>query len=235
MINVILADHERIFRIGMASALAAEDDIRIVGQPNSPEQLLRGLASFRPHVLAVSSAFLECMDSVRKACEQQHTAILLLEDYGASLAPQLATDFQGVIQRSADEGTLVSCIRHLARGGRVVRLAQSNAHDWTADPVGIRVQKRLTAHELMIVSHVVQGFKNREIAARVGTTEQSVKNSLRKIFDKTGVYGRLELALFVMHHRTLAVGLPTAPANSDVKVIPFQNRQWPVVRPESIQ
>jgi DNA-binding NarL/FixJ family response regulator len=234
MINVILADHERIFRIGMASALAAEDDIRIVGQPSTPEQLVRGLASFRPHVLVVSSAFLECMDSVRKVCEQQHTAVLLLEDYGASRGPQLAAEFQGVIRRSADEGAVLSCIRHLARGGRVVRLARSNAPDWTTDPVGIRVRQRLTAYELMIVSHVVEGFKNREIAARVGTTEQSVKNSLRKIFDKTGVYGRLELALFVMHHRTLAVGLPTASPSPDVKVIPFENRQWPVVRQWSI-
>ena len=234
MINVILADHERIFRIGMASALAAEDEIRIVGQPSTADQLLRGLENFRPHVLVLSSAFLGCIDSIRRVCEQQHTAVLLLEDYGTCPVPQFSPDFQGVMRRSADETTVVSCIRHLARGGRVIRLARSSTPEWAADPIGIRVRQRLTPHELTIVSNVVQGYKNREIAARVGASEQSVKNSLRKIFDKTGVYGRLELALFVMHHRTLAGGLPTAPPNTNVDVIPFPQPNWQPVRNASI-
>jgi len=51
---------------------------------------------------------------------------------------------------------------------------------------------------------VVRGFKNRDIAVQLYTSEQVVKNALRHIFDKTGVSDRLELALFVLHHRVLA-------------------------------
>jgi DNA-binding NarL/FixJ family response regulator len=50
----------------------------------------------------------------------------------------------------------------------------------------------------------VRGYKNREIAAHLCTTEQLVKNALRGIFDKIGVSDRLEVALFVLHHRMLA-------------------------------
>ena len=71
------------------------------------------------------------------------------------------------------------------------------------DVVGLRVHQRLTPHELRVIAFVVQGYRNREIAVRIGTTEAGVKNSLRKIFDKTGVFDRLELALYVMHHRVL--------------------------------
>jgi DNA-binding NarL/FixJ family response regulator len=71
------------------------------------------------------------------------------------------------------------------------------------DPVGTRVRYRLTPNELRIISYVIQGFRNREIATRMGMTESGVKNSLRRIFDKTGVFDRLELALYVMHHRAL--------------------------------
>ena len=46
--------------------------------------------------------------------------------------------------------------------------------------------------------------RNREIAAQLYTSEQVVKNALRSIFDKIGVSDRLELALFVVHHRILA-------------------------------
>jgi len=65
------------------------------------------------------------------------------------------------------------------------------------------VRQRLTSNELRIIAYVVQGCRNREIACRMGMTESGVKNSLRKIFDKTGVFDRLELALYVMHHRAL--------------------------------
>jgi hypothetical protein len=53
----------------------------------------------------------------------------------------------------------------------------------------------------MIVSCVTQGMKNKEIAVRVGTTEQVVKNYLRKVYDKLGVADRLELALYCLNNR----------------------------------
>ena len=203
MINVILADDQRIFRIGMASALASEDDIRIVGQPQSVNQLMHGLEHLHPHVLVLSSAFLGRVDSIRHLCDSRQTAILLLEDPGETAVPPFSPEVQGFIQRSADEGTVVRCIRHLARGGRVLRLVRGHPNEAALDPVGIRVRQRLTSNELRIIAYVVQGFRNREIASRMGMTESGVKNSLRKIFDKTGVFDRLELALYVMHHRAL--------------------------------
>jgi DNA-binding NarL/FixJ family response regulator len=49
----------------------------------------------------------------------------------------------------------------------------------------------------------VQGYKNKEIASQLGTTEQVIKNYLRNVYDKIGVSDRLELALFTIHHRIL--------------------------------
>ena len=59
---------------------------------------------------------------------------------------------------------------------------------------------QLTPKESLIVSCVTQGMKNKEIALRVGTTEQVVKNYLRKVYDKLGVADRLELALYCLNH-----------------------------------
>jgi DNA-binding NarL/FixJ family response regulator len=203
MIKVILADHQIVFRVGMANALASEDDIRIVGQPRSIEQLIHGVESFRPHVLILSSAFLVRIDDIRKICGRQMTAIILLEESGDAIVQQFSSDVHGVIRRSTDPGTVVRCIRHVVRGGTVLRMGHSYEGGAWEDPVGIRVQQRLTPHELRVIALVVQGYRNREIAMRINTTEPSVKNSLRRIFDKTGVCARLELALYVMHHRVL--------------------------------
>jgi DNA-binding NarL/FixJ family response regulator len=230
MINVILADHERIFRIGMAAALAAEDEIRIVGQPTTHEQLMRAIENFRPHVLVLSSAFLGPIDEIREACRRQRTASLFLHDCGPKSLPEVSGDFEGVVRRSADPRTMVECIRHLARGGRMVQLPLDSEQDMVPESIGVRVRERMTQQELTIVSHVVRGFKNREIAIRLGTTEQAVKNSLRNIFDKTGVYGRLELALFVLHHRTLG-GVAVANAKeSPYSSMASLQRHWSTSR-----
>jgi len=67
-----------------------------------------------------------------------------------------------------------------------------------------RERSPLSQREREIVSLVAQGFKNKEIAQQLGTTEQVIKNYLRNVYDKIGVSDRLELALFTLHHRILA-------------------------------
>src|SRR5664279_1081231 len=120
--------------------------------------------------------------------------MLFVQDYGGPSWSTVSDDFEGVICRAADQKTLLECVRHLARGGRAVRMTPPVAQEPTDSAIGMRVRQRLSPRELGVLSLVVKGFKNREIAARLGTTEQAVKNNLRQIFDKTGVYGRLELA-----------------------------------------
>lgn len=191
----------------MASALSAEDDIRIVGQPHSIEQLLHGLENFRPHVLVLSSSFLSQIDAIRQTCERRQTAILMLEDRGDGIFSQPMPNVHGVMQRSETGVTIVRYVRQLAQGNTVPPMVRDSGSEMKADAVGVRVWQQLTAQELRIIAFVVQGFKNREIASHMGVTEASIKNSLRRIFDKTGVFDRLELALFVVHHRALK---PTA-------------------------
>ena len=54
----------------------------------------------------------------------------------------------------------------------------------------------LTAKENKITALVALGLKNEEIARMIGTTTNMIKNYLRGIFDKTGTWSRLELALW---------------------------------------
>ena len=58
----------------------------------------------------------------------------------------------------------------------------------------------MTEKEIQIAIHVWEGLTNREISRIAGTTEQVIKNHLRSIFDKLGVWSRLELAMYVASH-----------------------------------
>lgn len=60
--------------------------------------------------------------------------------------------------------------------------------------------ERLNAKEIQIAILVWEGLTNREIGRIVGTSEQVIKNHLRSIFDKVGVWSRLELAMYVASH-----------------------------------
>ena len=61
-------------------------------------------------------------------------------------------------------------------------------------------RERLTAKEIQIAILVWEGLTNREIGRIVATSEQVIKNHLRSIFDKLGVWSRLELAMYVANH-----------------------------------
>jgi DNA-binding NarL/FixJ family response regulator len=59
----------------------------------------------------------------------------------------------------------------------------------------------LTPRELEIVSAIVLGYTNKDIARKYSISEDTVKHHLTNIFDKVGVSNRLELALFAIEHR----------------------------------
>jgi len=216
MINVIIADHQAIFRAGVAKVLAVEDDVRIVGQPRSPEQMLNALERLRTHVLLISTTFLPMFVEIQEMAARHSTAILVLAENGEEAAAFVAMGVQGVVYRSINGATIVEAVRRLARGETFVHSPNSAVTEISEDLVGTRVRDRLSEKELRIVAAVVRGFKNREIAIQLYTTEQVVKNALRVIFDKIGVSDRLELALFVLHHRMLAHATAAVRLGNDV-------------------
>lgn len=203
MINVVIADHQAIFRAGIAKILAVEDDIRIVGQPPSLPQLMLCLDKLRADVLLIASGYPSADEPIEVARQHSIPVIVLAEN--SELAAQFAQPgVKGVVYRSVPGDCMVDTVRRVARGETYVQPNGAIGSDPNHDMVGTRVRDRLSDKEIRIMAAVVRGFKNRDIAMQLLTSEQVVKNALRSIFDKTGVSDRLELALFVLHHRVLA-------------------------------
>lgn len=230
MINVIIADHQAIFRAGIAKVLAVEEDIRIVGQPHSQEQLLNSLDRLRGRVLILATSFLSALPQVKDLAEQRGTAVLMLCDNTETASDYMRMGVQGVIYRSASSNMVLEAVRQLARGQSFLQGPHSTEVEANEDVVGMRVRTRLSDRELRIVAAVVQGYKNREIALQLYTSEQVIKNALRNIFDKIGVSDRLELALFVVHHRILAqatAAVAVSPARARLSETPEQPSRQP--------
>ncbi|MGA7927793.1 MAG: response regulator transcription factor [Candidatus Sulfotelmatobacter sp.] len=212
LIRVILADTQAIFRAGLRKIFALEDDIRVVSQAETLAQMQSAVTKFSADVLIFESAMApNPVEAVTELLRQSPQLKIVVVTPASD--EQLTLDLfrrgaHGILSREAEPETLVDCLRKVAAGEPWL---ESHAIHWVMEayrghslrPSGARPKVQLTPKETLIVSCVTQGMKNKEIAVRVGTTEQVVKNYLRKVYDKLGVADRLELALYCLSHHVV--------------------------------
>lgn len=203
MTRIVLADNQAIFRTGAAKVLALEEDFRIVAQCEDRQRLTTAVDSFRQSVVLVATSLQPDFADISARAIVAGSRVIVIADAGDNTRDYMKQGFYGIIRRNITGPALCTCIRQVVRGERYMQPAEGVPSE-ELDAVGARVRDRLTPKEMRIVGLIVQGCKNKEIANILSTTEQVIKNYLRSIYDKTGVSDRLELALFTIHHRTLA-------------------------------
>jgi len=204
MNKIILADSQAIFRAGTAKVLAMDDDLRIIAQCSDLERMYHAITTFPGSVVLFAASLHPDFAQLRMLLETTNGRGIVIAENNDVTGGYLQQGFRGVVFRNVTGPALVECVRRVAAGETWLspQIMLPDSHE--DDMVGTRVRDRLTPKEMRIVALIVQGCKNREIAVRLKTTEQVIKNYLRSIYDKTGVGDRLELALFTIHHRVLA-------------------------------
>jgi DNA-binding NarL/FixJ family response regulator len=222
-VRVIVADTQAIFRAGLRKVFALEDDIRVVGQAETLAQTQSAAAKFTADVLIFEAALTpNPVEAVTDLLRQNPRLRVVVVTPGAD--EELTLDLfrrgvHGILSREVEPELLVECLRKVVAGEtwldpQGVRWVMEAYRNQTNRPAGSRLKVQLTPKETLIVSCVTQGMKNKEIALRVGTTEQVVKNYLRKVYDKLGVADRLELALYCLNHHVVDnTKVPPLPAS----------------------
>jgi DNA-binding NarL/FixJ family response regulator len=211
-IRVVIADSEAIFRVGIRKIFALEDDIRVVGQAENLAQTIASVQKFPTDVvlfeITLSSSAGEAVTEILGKSPNTRIIAVGNEIGEHETCDLLRRGVTGILSRSVSPDLLVRCIRKVHGGetwldNRGVNWVIEAYRAQAAQLMAPRNQPRLSEKELQIISGVTQGMKNKDIAQEIGTTEQVVKNYLRKVYDKLGVSDRLELALYCMHHRLL--------------------------------
>ncbi|HUN88469.1 MAG TPA: response regulator transcription factor [Terriglobales bacterium] len=211
-LRLIVADTQAIFRVGVRKVLALEEDIRVVAQAENLGQTLAALAKFPAEVLLFESRVTpnpaEAVSEILRKSSNVKIIVVTGDLDEATTVDYFRRGVRGIINRNIAPDLLVRCIRKVQGGEMwldnqgvswVIEAYRSQATSLTA----ARPKNRLTDKEMLIVSCVAQGMKNKDIAREIGTTEQVIKNYLRRVYDKLGVSDRLELALYCVHHRLL--------------------------------
>src|ERR1700712_2465337 len=211
-IRVILADSQAIYRVGMRKVFALEDDIRVVAQAETLTNLYAAMQRYPTDVVVLEGQLLAGVadaipELVRRAPEAK-LIVQVVETDEASTVELYRRGVRGVVPRSITPDLLIKCVRKIAAGETWI---DNQSISWVIDAyrsqastlTNPRVQPKLSKKELAIISCITRGMRNKEIAYQIGTTEQVIKNYLRKVYDKLGVSDRLELALYCLHHQLL--------------------------------
>jgi len=204
MNKIILADSQAIFRAGTAKVLAMDEDLRIIAQCTDLDRMHHAVTTFPGSILIFAASLRPDFSRLHLMLDAMSSRGIVIAENGDSASGFLQQGYRGVVYRNVTGPAMVDCVKSVAGGGTWLPTQLMQGESMEEDMVGTRVRDRLTPKEMRIVALIVQGCKNREIATRLKTTEQVIKNYLRSIYDKTGVSDRLELALFTIHHRVLA-------------------------------
>jgi two-component system, NarL family, nitrate/nitrite response regulator NarL len=207
-IRVLVADDHPVFREGLRLLLETDPKIRVVGEARDGKEATALASALKPNLLLMDLRMPRCsgMEALKLiqrlsipvrililATEVRRTEIIEALSYGASgivlketatqlLRKSIYTVMAG--QYWIEREGISNSGHELAKGPRVVSRDASNLN-W-----------RLTPREEQIVAEVMSGKTNNDIAQTLGMSAQTVKHHLTSIFDKVGVYNRLELALF---------------------------------------
>lgn len=212
VIRLILADSQAIYSAGISKVIAIEDDIRLVARAESLEELRTSLEQYPADVVLIEGELLAngtsaVADLLRIAPDAKFIVQSIAADQRQTVE-QFRHGIRGIISRSISSDLLVRCIRRIAKGETWI---DNQALNWILEAYRLegaallnpRTKMHLSPKEKAVITGVTRGMRNKEIAYEMGTSEQVIKNYLRKIYDKLGVDDRVELALFSLHNKLI--------------------------------
>ncbi|HEX3436008.1 MAG TPA: response regulator transcription factor, partial [Pseudacidobacterium sp.] len=202
-----------LFREGLQRLIQSEPGFEVVGEAPDGEAAVAMALELQPDIILMDLVMRrkDGMDALRDLSNSEfegRTLILTASIDKPEIVQALKFGACGVVLKESTTQRLFDSIRAVMAGqywiGResVSDLVKALRSVSPSADGGTRPKDfGLTPRQLEIVSMVVAGYSNPDIAQRCSISEQTVKHHISTIFDKLGVSNRLELALFAVNHK----------------------------------
>ncbi|MCK4451532.1 MAG: response regulator transcription factor [Anaerolineae bacterium] len=213
-IRVLLADDHAIFREGLCAILDRQKDIVVVGEARDGVEAVKKTAEVAPDIVLMDIN-MPVMDGVRASrlitAQDQRVGIIILTMYREDeyVFEAIKAGAQGYVVKDARAREVLKAIRAVHRGEALIdpatatklleefrRLAEGQSRKELFD---------LNEQEIEILRLVAQGASNKEIAAALFLSEQTIKNKLSIVFQKFHVNNRAEAVAFAIREGLISM------------------------------
>jgi two-component system nitrate/nitrite response regulator NarL len=209
-IRILIVDGQTMFRQGLTLLFEEEPDFRVMADTDDADQVPRLVADCNPDILLVDLARLrstsgnsglELLHQLISAAPNVRPILMTSAIDAGGVLKALKTGIRGVLHKQSGIALCTKCIRTVMAGeywinhGAISELIASFAGmspqpGSNGKPAGFQFSKR----EEQILRVLIYGYSNKEIAKELDVSEQAVKYHMTRIFRKTGVSNRMELA-----------------------------------------
>lgn len=209
-IRIVLVDDHRIVRKGLQSFLKAFDDITVVGEASSGEEVLQHIEEWLPDVVVTDMLMpggIDGLETIRRLrLLAPNIKIVALTSYAddARVVAALRAGAIGYVRKEADPDILLASIRAAAKGQSLLDPAVA----------GIVMQElmrggkhsaELTERERVVLRQLALGRTNAEIAAALVVSEETVKTHVGNILTKLQLAHRTQAVVYALKKGLISI------------------------------
>lgn len=198
-ITVLLVDDHALVRRGFRRLLEDDPSLQVVGEASSGEEAVTRSQELRPDVIVMDSAMpgmggIGATRAILAAMPEARILMLSMHSEETLVRQALAAGARGYVLKSALDLDLAAAIRQVHSGEEVVDAAIARV------PRTGEERTTLTPRELQVLQLICDGLSNKEIAARLGLSANTVAVHRARIMNTLGVHKTAELVMYALQH-----------------------------------
>lgn len=204
-IRVLIVDDHALFRKGVRAALSDQAGIEVVGEAGDGCEAVRLTVEYEPDIVLMDinmpvCSGLEATRQIKRLLPDTRIVILTVSETDEDLFEAVKSGAQGFLQKDIDPKSLVQSLQRAAAGeallsgllaAKILKEFRSTGSEPASSPAD-----PLTGREVEVLALVGEGCSNREIAARLVISENTVKHHLGSILEKLHLRNRVQLAIY---------------------------------------
>jgi two-component system, NarL family, response regulator LiaR len=214
MIRILVADDHTMFREGLREMLERQSDFDVVGEAADGIETVRMARDLCPDIVLmdIHMPLLDGIAASRRLTDvspKSRVIILTMDHEDDSVFEAIRAGAQGYVLKEARTRDLVETVRAVHRGemgiGRSLAAKVLVEFRRLAEPPAAAVEPVvLSEREKVVLMLICQGASNRDIAAKLALSQQTIKNSLSALYTRLRVNNRAEAAAYALRARLIA-------------------------------